>query len=88
MIEYDDIIKDSPFLINHLITLNKTHDFYINKHIKAKTDILPSQYYMLLFLYKGDKKKERQVHICDTKRYHGAALRLRLGRDAQTYFQL
>ena len=51
MIEYDDIIKDSPFLINHLITLNKTHDFYINKHIKAKTDILPSQYYMLLFLY-------------------------------------
>ena len=51
MIGYDDIIKDSPFLINHLITLNKTHDFYINKHIKAKTDILPSQYYMLLFLY-------------------------------------
>ncbi|WP_458455645.1 MarR family winged helix-turn-helix transcriptional regulator [Methanobrevibacter sp.] len=51
MIEYDDIIKDSPFLINHLITLNKTHDFYINKHVKSGTDILPSQYYMLLFLY-------------------------------------
>ena len=51
MIEYDDIIKDSPFLANHLITLIKTHDFYINKHIKAGTDILPSQYYMLLFLY-------------------------------------
>lgn len=51
MIEYDDIIKDSPFLANHLITLSKTHDFYINKHIKAGTDILPSQYYMLLFLY-------------------------------------
>ena len=51
MIEYDDIINDSPFLINHLITLNKTHDFYINKHIKNETDILPSQYYMLLFLY-------------------------------------
>ena len=51
MIEYDDIIKDSPFLVNHLITLSKTHDFYINKHIKAGTDILPSQYYMLLFLY-------------------------------------
>ncbi|WP_405270520.1 MarR family winged helix-turn-helix transcriptional regulator [Methanobrevibacter sp.] len=51
MIEYDDIIKDSPFLINHLITLSKTHDFYISKHIKAGTDILPSQYYMLLFLY-------------------------------------
>lgn len=51
MIEYDDIIKDSPFLVNHLITLSKTHDFYMNKHIKAGTDILPSQYYMLLFLY-------------------------------------
>ena len=51
MIEYDDIIKDSPFLVNHLITLSKTHDFCMNKHIKAGTDILPSQYYMLLFLY-------------------------------------
>ena len=51
MIEYDDIIKDSPFLVNHLITLGKTHDFYMNKHIKSGTDILPSQYYMLLFLY-------------------------------------
>ncbi len=51
MIEYDNIIKNSPFLTNHLITLNKTHDFYINKHIKNETDILPSQYYMLMFLY-------------------------------------
>ncbi len=51
MIEYDDIIKDSPFLINHLITLKKTHDFYMNTHIKNETEILPSQYYMLLFLY-------------------------------------
>lgn len=51
MIEYDEIIKDSPFLANHLITLSKTHDFYMNKHIKSNTEILPSQYYMLLFLY-------------------------------------
>ena len=51
MIEYDDIIKDSPFLVNHLITLIRTHDFYMNKHIKSGTEILPSQYYMLLFLY-------------------------------------
>ena len=51
MIEYEDIINESPFLINHVITLLKTHDFYINKHIKSSTDILPSQYYMLLFLY-------------------------------------
>ena len=51
MIEYDDIIKDSPFIVNHLISLSKTHDFYINKFIKSETEILPSQYYMLLFLY-------------------------------------
>lgn len=51
MIEYDDIIRDSPFLVNHLITLSKTHDFYINKHIKNGTEIQSSQYYMLLFLY-------------------------------------
>ena len=51
MIEYDDIINDSPFIVNHLITLSKTHDFYMTKHIKNGTDILPSQYYMLLFLY-------------------------------------
>lgn len=51
MIEYEDIIKESPFLINHLISLSKTHDFYINKYIKNETEIQPSQYYMLLFLY-------------------------------------
>ena len=51
MIEYEDIIKNSPFLINYIITLNKTHDYYINKAIKENTEILPSQYYMLIFLY-------------------------------------
>ncbi|WP_432645581.1 MarR family winged helix-turn-helix transcriptional regulator [Methanobrevibacter sp.] len=51
MIKYENIIKKSPFITNHLITLNKTHDFYINKHIKNETDIQPSQYYMLMFLY-------------------------------------
>ena len=51
MIKYEDIMKNSPFLVNHLISLSKTHDFYINKHIKNETEILPSQYYMLMFLY-------------------------------------
>ena len=51
MIEYEDIMKDSPYLICYLISLTKTHDFYINKHIKNGTEILPSQYYMLMFLY-------------------------------------
>lgn len=51
MIKYEDIMRDSPFLVNHLISLKKTHDFFINKHIKNETEIHPSQYYMLLFLY-------------------------------------
>lgn len=61
MIEYDDIIKDSPFIVNHLITLSKTHDFYINKHIKEGTDILPSQYYMLLFLYYKSETNQSDI---------------------------
>lgn len=51
MIEYEDIMKESPYLICYLISLSKTHDFYINKYIKNETEILPSQYYMLMFLY-------------------------------------
>ena len=51
MINYEDIMKDAPHLICYLISLSKTHDFYINKHIKNETEILPSQYYMLMFLY-------------------------------------
>lgn len=51
MIDYEDIIKNSPYLICYLTSLTKTHDFYINKHIKNETEILPSQYYMLMFLY-------------------------------------
>ena len=51
MIKYEDIIKESPFIAKYLISLSKTHDFYMNKHIKNKTEIMPSQYYMLIFLY-------------------------------------
>lgn len=51
MIDYEDIMKDSPYLICYLISLTKTHDFYMNKHIRNETEILPSQYYMLMFLY-------------------------------------
>ena len=29
MISYDDIIEESPFILNNLISLLKTHDFYI-----------------------------------------------------------
>ena len=51
MIDYEDIMKDSPFLICYLISLTKTHDFYMNKIIKNETEIQPSQYFMLLYLY-------------------------------------
>ena len=51
MISYDEIIKNSPYLICHLTSLTKTHDFFINQYIKNETEILPSQYFMLLFLY-------------------------------------
>lgn len=51
MIEYEDIMNNSPYTICYLISLTKTHDFYINKHIKNETEIQPSQYYMLQFLY-------------------------------------
>lgn len=51
MISYDEIIENSPYLICHLTSLRKTHDFYINQFIKNETEILPSQYFMLMFLY-------------------------------------
>ena len=51
MISYDEIIENSPYLICHLISLTKTHDFYMNHYIKNETEIQPSQYYMLMFLY-------------------------------------
>ena len=38
MIEYDEIIEDSPLLVNHVITLMKTHDFYIIRHCKGMSD--------------------------------------------------
>ena len=60
MIEYDDIINNSPFLINHLISLKKTHDFYINRHIKNETDIQPSQYNIFKELKKYYLKNDIQ----------------------------
>lgn len=51
MIRYDEIIENSPHLVCYLISLTKTHDFHINYYIKNETEILPSQYFMLMFLY-------------------------------------
>ena len=51
MMGYEEIIEFSPFVLNHLITLKKTHDYYLNKFIENKTEISYSQYYMFMLLY-------------------------------------
>lgn len=51
MIGYEEIIKFSPFVLNHLITLKETHDYYLKKFIDNGTEISYSQYYMFMLLY-------------------------------------
>ncbi len=51
MMDYEDIIKFSPFVLNHLITLKETHDYYLKKFIDNETEISYSQYYMFMLLY-------------------------------------
>ena len=51
MVDYEEIIKFSPFVLNHLITLKETHDFYLKKFIDNETEISYSQYYMFMLLY-------------------------------------
>jgi DNA-binding MarR family transcriptional regulator len=49
--DYEDIINCSPFILNHLISLKETHDYYLNQFIKNETEITYSQYYMFMLLY-------------------------------------
>ena len=51
MVDYEEIIKFSPFVLNHLITLKETHDYYLKKFIDDETEISYSQYYMFMLLY-------------------------------------
>ena len=51
MKNYEDIINDSPFILNHLISLKETHDYYLNQFLKKETEISYSQYYMFMLLY-------------------------------------
>jgi DNA-binding MarR family transcriptional regulator len=51
MMDYEDIIKFSPFVLNHLITLKETHDYYLKKFINNETEISYSQYYMFMLIY-------------------------------------
>ena len=49
MVDYEEIIKFSPFVLNHLITLKETHDYYLKKFIDNETEIS----YMLLYFEPG-----------------------------------
>ena len=51
MVDYEEIIKFSPFVLNHLMTLKETHDYYLKKFIDNETEISYSQYYMFMLLY-------------------------------------
>ena len=50
MKNYEDIINNSPFILNHLISLKETHDYYLKQYLK-ETEISYSQYYMFMLLY-------------------------------------
>ncbi len=51
MKNYEDIINNSPFILNHLISLKETHDYYLKQFLKKETEISYSQYYMFMLLY-------------------------------------
>lgn len=51
MMDYENIIDSSPFILNHLITLKETHDYYLKQFLKNETEIAYSQYYMFMLLY-------------------------------------
>ena len=50
MKNYEDIINNSPFILNHLISLKETHDYYLKQFLK-ETEITYCQYYMFMLLY-------------------------------------
>ena len=51
MKNYEDIIIKSPFILNHLISLKETHDYYLKQFLKNETEISHSQYYMFMLIY-------------------------------------
>lgn len=56
----EEIIEMSPHVICHLITLNKTHDYFINQYIK-ETEITPGQYYMIMYLYYNKQATQSKI---------------------------
>ena len=61
MKNYEDIINNSPFILNHLISLKETHDYYIRKFINNETEITHSQYYMFMLLYYEPDVKQSDI---------------------------
>lgn len=60
MIDYEDIVEDSPFILCHFLTLLKTHDYYLNQYLK-ETDVSLGQYYMLLYMYNNDDFNQSDI---------------------------
>ncbi len=60
MIDWEDLVKDSTFILCHLITLLKTHDYYLNHYIK-QTDISLGQYFMLMYIYCNDNFNQSDI---------------------------
>lgn len=60
MKNYEDIINNSPFILNHLISLKETHDYYLKQFLK-ETEITYSQYYMFMLLYYGPNVNQSDI---------------------------
>ncbi|MDO5848416.1 MAG: MarR family transcriptional regulator [Methanobrevibacter sp.] len=60
MIDYREIVEDSPFILCHFITLLKTHDYYLNQFLK-QTDISLGQYYMLMYIYENGNFNQSDI---------------------------
>lgn len=60
MIDYENIIEDSSFILCHFVTLLKTHDYYLNQHLK-ETDVSLGQYYMLMYIYENDDFNQSDI---------------------------
>lgn len=60
MIDYEDIVEDSPFILCHFITLLKTHDYYMDQYLK-ETDVSLGQYYMLMYMYENNDFNQSDI---------------------------
>lgn len=59
----EDVISSTDLLIVDIIAIHKTHDIFMNRFIK-KSDIKPSQYYMLNYLYGNEELNQSDIAAC------------------------